>query len=335
MDLKNYLLTIQSDRKKKFIRTAIEMDIGIEILSEKFRLLKFVQGERMKYLFDDSFFFNRKPGTFFTKNKELTKILLRQNNIKTPTGIHAENLQQAIKLMKTKNILYPVVVKPLDAAKGIGVTVGVKNQIELEKAIQYAKKCIKQCSNMTCSGDFLVEKMKTGKDFRILVLNNKVIACTERVPAYIKGNGSKNIETLIRDFNKNRPRNYILKIDKELLNTLKRNDLNISSVLKSGQQVKLRENANISSGGRAIDKTSEISDHFINIALKSAKVLGLNYAGVDIMTNDITSNSSDQPYFVIEINGAPDYDIHEKPVVTGEGVNVTRILVEEFMKQNG
>ena len=74
-----------------------------------------------------------------------------------------------------------------------------------------------------------------------------------------------------------------------------------------------------------------MSERFKKIALKGTRALGLNYGGIDIMTNDISSNDQRQPYFIIEINGNPDYEPHDKPIVSGRGVDVAKILVKEFM----
>lgn len=73
------------------------------------------------------------------------------------------------------------------------------------------------------------------------------------------------------------------------------------------------------------------SKRFKNIALDSMHALGLDYGGIDIITEDIASNDRKQPYFIIEINGNPDYEPHGKPIVSGKGVDVAKILVKEFM----
>ncbi|MCX6763382.1 MAG: hypothetical protein NTZ97_01445 [Candidatus Moranbacteria bacterium] len=316
---------------KKFIETAIRMGVQVNLVSEKFKIIKFFDGKKEKLLYKEQLYLNRRPGTLFTKNKEITKILLKDIEINVPEGIFAKDLDEALELMKINKIDYPVVAKPIDAAKGLGVTVGIKNATELKIAINKIKEATKN-TYMQCSGEFLVEKMKKGNDFRVLVLNSKAIACAQRVPAHIIGDGEKSIYALISTFNKTRPKSYSIIIDKELKTILKIKNLTLDSILKKDFYLQLRENANISAGGRAIDKTTVISERFKKIAVLAADKLDLNYTGVDIMTEDITSNDPDQEYNVIELNGAPDYDIHEKPVIDGAGTNVTELLIKEFMK---
>lgn len=329
--LEKYIEGIKNDRSRKFVTTALQLGAKIEVLSEDFRILKYTYKNSIKYTYKEHFFLNKKPSTIFTKNKEITKTILSHYGISVPAGIHADSLAKATVLMEEKNIPFPVVVKPIDAAKGLGVSVGVKNKKEIEQAIEKIETSLKD-SGMKTSGAFMIEKMVAGNDFRVLVLKDKVIACVERIPAHIIGDGKSSVSEIIKNFNQERPQNYELKIDSEVLGKLSENGLSLDSVLESGKRIKLRENANISSGGKAEDKTATISDRFKEIAVKSASFLGLNYAGIDIMTKDIDSNNPDQEYFIIEVNGAPDYDIHEKPVVSGKGVDVTKEIVKSFLE---
>lgn len=329
--LKRYFKTIQRERTKKFLKTALKLGAEIKIISENFKILEIKYRNKKKFLYEDSLFLNSKPGTLFTKNKEITKILLRNVALNVPVGIHAKNYKKALFFMQKSSIDYPVVVKPIDAAKGLGVTVGVRNVRELKKAIKKIKSCLKN-NPLQCSGDFMVEKMEYGRDFRVLVVNNSVAACAERIPAYIIGDGKSTIKELIKLFNQQRPLNYLLEIDNDLKKNLIENNLSLDAILKKRVKITLRKNANISSGGRAVDKTSAISQRFKDIASKASRTLGLNYAGVDIMTKNISSNNPHQLYCVIEINGAPDYDIHEKPVIIGKGINATEIIFKEFLR---
>lgn len=331
--IKKYFHTIENPRKQKFIKTALRIGVKITVLSPEFRVLKLEYKDRAKLMYNEEFFFNKKPSTLFTKNKEVTKLLLRENNIHTPKGIFAENLDEAIELVKKDGLKYPLVVKPIDAMKGLGVTVGIENETQLWHAIDTVNKFWKY-RNGKHKEIFMVEEMVQGKDFRVLVLNKKVIACIERIPAHITGDGKLTIEAIIKKFNKNRPANFHLVIDEEIKKTLHTNNINLNSVLPKGLKLWLRKNANISSGGIAVDKTQKISNRFKRLAVKSVLALGLHYGGVDIMTNNITSESPSQEYSLIEINGAPDYDIHEKPIVQGRGVEVTKLLVRHLMEVN-
>jgi cyanophycin synthetase len=333
MGIKAYLKKVKSRRGKKFIQTALRMGVGIEVLSGDFNVLKLSWRGVTKLLYNEKIHFNLNPGPNIAKNKEATKLLLRENGINAPAGIYAGSYSEALRLMTRKKISFPVVVKPIDASDGIGVMVGIENKKELSEAISKMRLSLKK-SKKKSSGLFVIEDVKVGRDYRILILNNRVIACAERVPAHIIGNGKSKVKALIENFNKARPPKYLLKIDADILKTLRKNNLTLSSILAKKQYLQLRRNANISTGGKAVEKTGDISKRFIKIARKCVRALGLNYAGIDLITDDISSNDTRKPYCVIEVNGYPEYEPHEKPIISGRGTNVTEILVNEFMKRS-
>jgi cyanophycin synthetase len=330
MTAKEYLKKVKDKKRRKFLLTALKMGVKLEVVSSDFRLLKLSWRGRNKILHKSKPYFNLNPSPFLTQNKEITKILLQEYGINVPSGIYAKSYKEALRLMERSKMNFPVVVKPLDAAEGFCVTIGITSKKDLAAAIRMIRHS-KDKYSLDLSGIFMIEKLVTGNDFRILVLNKKIIACAQRVPAQIRGDGKSKIYELIKKYNFKRPPSYLLRIDSDARKILRENNYSPSSVLPKGRILQLRKNANISSGGKAVDMTGRVSRRFKKISFACMKALGLNYAGIDIMTNDISSNDPRQPYSIIEVNGDPDYDPHGKPIAHGKGVDVAKILVEEFM----
>ena len=329
--LKSYLEKL-SPTKKYFLETALNLGVKINVLSDRYHLLELNYKNKTTLIINEELFFNQKIGTLFSKNKEVTKILLSKEGISVAKGFVAVNYEEAVLGMKKNKINFPVVVKPIDAARGIGVTVGVDNLKKLKTAISRLNNAIKEC-DMRCSGEFLIEEMFYGSDYRILVLNNKVIACYGRVPAFVVGDGKSSIEKLVNDFNSTRSSHFKIKIDDEIKDTLKEKKLNSDSILKKDFRLQLRLNANISTGGIAVDMTEKISPYFKNIAIKCAKALQLNFCGVDIMADDLSLKKENQKYCIIEVNGSPNIGIFtEKEVYPGDGKKVIETIVKEVLK---
>lgn len=328
--LQKYLDKVRNKKRKSFLLAALKMGVKIDVLSGDFRLLRLSWRGKSKILFRSKAHFNKKPSTFFTHNKEITKILLQEAGISVPLGIFSRKFSGALHQMNKKKLSFPVVAKPIDASEGFCVTIGISNKKELASAINKIRR-LKVRYPRPLSDLFMVEKLVPGNDYRILVLNKKIIACAQRVPAYIVGDGKTKIKDLIKNFNSKRLSLYQIIVDASLSLDLKQKNLNPNSIILKGQYLQLRKNANICTGGRAIDKTGQVSKRFEKISLKCMEALGLNYGGIDIMTDDISSNDSKQPYYIIEINADPDYEPHEKPIVEGKGVRVSEILVKEFM----
>jgi len=330
--LQKYLNRVRNKKRKNFLLTALKMGVNIDVISADFRLLRLSWRGKSKVLFRSKAHFNKKPSTFFTHNKEITKILLQEAGISVPLGIFSRNFSGALRQMNRKKLPFPVVAKPIDASEGFCVTVGIRDKKELATAINEIMR-LKVKYPRPLSDLFMVERLVSGNDFRILTLNKKIIACAQRVPAHIVGDGKTKIKDLIKNFNSKRVSLYQIKVDSSLSLELKKRNLNLNSIISRGQYLQLRKNANICTGGRAIDKTGQVSKRFEKIALKCMEALGLNYGGIDIMTDDISSNNPSQPYYIIEINADPDFEPHEKPIIEGKGVKVGEILVKEFMNQ--
>jgi len=59
-----------------------------------------------------------------------------------------------------------------------------------------------------------------------------------------------------------------------------------------GERIYLRYNGNLSTGGTARECTDEIHPYNADIAVKAAQIIGLDIAGVDITTEDISYQSA-------------------------------------------
>ncbi|MEG1022753.1 MAG: ATP-grasp domain-containing protein, partial [Myroides sp.] len=98
-------------------------------------------------------------------NKELTKRMLHDAAIPVPMGdliVDEEDLQRVI-----KKIGYPIVIKPLDGNHGKGSSINVNDWVSSVTGLEHAQKYSKKV---------IVEKYITGYDFRVLVINNKMVA---------------------------------------------------------------------------------------------------------------------------------------------------------------
>ncbi len=256
-------------------------------------------------------------------NKHLTKQILSGNDIPVPYGDIAYTLQAA--LLSAAHMGYPVVVKPLDANQGKGVTLNIKDGRELEQAYGEAAKFSK---------GVIVEKFIAGKDYRILVVGDRVSAVSERMPPFVTGDGVHTVEELAAIENENPLRGddherqlTRIKLDGTAIQVLQRYGLAINSVPLSGQTVFLRENGNLSTGGTARDCTEDIHPFNAAIAVKAAGLLGLDVAGVDLTARDISVPVKRGEGAVIEVNAAPGLRMHLYPS-QGPSRNVTKDIMD-------
>lgn len=199
----------------------------------------------------------------------------------------------------------PVIVKPNSGSQGRGVTL-VHNKREFYRAMRTVFEIDRVA---------LVQQPVHGKDYRIVVLDERVISAYERIPLNVIGNGRSTISNLLKkkqqEFVASSRDTNIKKNDPRITEKLKHQGLNLQSVLAQGERVFLLDNANLSAGGDSADVTANMHPTFGKIAIKLTKDMGLRLCGVDLMIDgDISQKSS--PFWVLEINSAPGLDHYSR-----------------------
>lgn len=245
-------------------------------------------------------------------DKEGTKKTLRDAGIPVPRGtlIHyLDELQEAIDEVGG----YPIVIKPLDGNHGRGITIDINSWEEAKEAYDAATTASKTRS-------VIIERYYKGRDHRVLVVNGKLIAVAERVPAHAIGNGRSTIQELIdetnRDPNRGDGHDNVLtriQVDRISMQILERKGYDLDTVLKDGEICYLRYTANLSTGGIAIDRTDEIHPENLWMAERVAKMIGLDICGIDVVTSDISQPLRDNDGVIVEVNAAPGFRMHVCP----------------------
>ena len=244
-------------------------------------------------------------------DKEDTKYLLEQAEVAVPKGdiIKRESsLKEACRYVG-----YPLVIKPIDGNHGRGITVDIQNYEDALEGFKHAK-------NSSKSGAIIVEKFITGEDYRLLVINNVLVAAAKRTPAHVIGDGTSSIETLIEEVNKDSRRGYghenvLTKITiNELTKTIiKDAGYTLESVLKKEEMLILKDTANLSTGGTAEDVTDIVHPANIAMAERISKIIDLDICGIDIMSTDISKPLADTGGAVLEVNAGPGFRMHLAP----------------------
>jgi cyanophycin synthetase len=206
----------------------------------------------------------------------------------------------------------PLVVKPLDGNHGRGVTTGLADEPAIRSAFDLAA---------AHSRRVILEEQLPGRDHRILVVDGKVVAVAERVPAHVIGDGARSVAALVEAVNADPRRgdgheNVLTKIridDAAARDILARQGLGADSVPEPGRFVALRTTANLSSGGTAVDRTDEIHPDNAAIARRAALAVGLDVAGIDLLAPDITRSVRETGGGIVEVNAAPGLRMHLDP----------------------
>lgn len=200
-----------------------------------------------------------------------------------------------------KRLGFPVIVKPNSGSQGKGVAL-VHTRKEFYRAMRHIFKYDRVA---------LVQRPVHGKDYRIVVLDGKVISAYERIPLNITGDGTSTIYRLLKKkqaaFVASSRDTRIDVDDPRIEKKLSRQGYAVRSVLAKGARVFLLDNANLSTGGDSVDVTKKLHPDFRKLAVKLTKDMGLRLCGVDLM---VRGDIREKPgvYWVLEVNAAPGLD---------------------------
>jgi cyanophycin synthetase len=244
-------------------------------------------------------------------DKEDTHNLLNDLGLPVPQQRMIYSPRQAIRA--AHRIGFPVVLKPLDANHGRGVSINLTDDDQVELAFAEARKHGRGKA-------VLVEQFITGFDHRMLVVNNELVAVAKRVPGHVVGDGTSTITELIEIVNSD-PRRGIghekvltnLELDTQALRLMEEAEVTEDTVLEDGATLYLRSTANLSTGGTAIDMTDSVHPDNREMAERAIKAVGLDVGGVDFLIDDITKSYKDIGGAIVEVNAAPGFRMHVAP----------------------
>lgn len=332
MNNSNAVLFAKNKKQKALlalINEASRQDIIVTIISPEEFIIKFSKNETFILSQKYKLPFNRK-NAFIAINKNATKIFLNEYDIRTPQGIKATSFPTAIEEIKKRKLSYPFAVKPVDGSLARGISLNIENQQSLKIAIV-------TCQNSAPKQDksFLIEEMIFGDEYRILVLNYKVIAVAKKIPTKITGDGKSTVTQLIERYNETRLPNYTIIVNEEIKERLSKLAISLDTIIPCDKEIQLLDTVLMRAGGRCVDYTKECPEELKDVSVRSAEALGLTYVGIDVIAKINTENSSHhnlEDYAILEVNNNPVHIINEAPLCEDATVNVSQKLLQYFFE---
>jgi cyanophycin synthetase len=290
------------------VRAAEERDIPWIRLND-YSLVQFGHGRFQKRIQATITSETRHIAVDIASDKEETNRILTDLGLPVPRQELVRTSRAAVRAAKRMG--YPVVVKPFNANHGRGVSLDLETADQVDTAVGKAKEH---------SRSVLVEKMITGFDHRMLVVDGKLIAVSKRVPGHVVGDGTKTISELVDIVNSDPRRGFghekvltRLELDHQAARLMGIAGYSADTVLPAGEIFYLRATGNLSTGGTAIDLTDDVHPDNREMAVRAATAIGLDVAGVDFITPDVTRSHRDVGGAICEINAAPGFRMHVAP----------------------
>ena len=259
-----------------------------------------------------------------SRDKDLTKQLLQSVGVPVPEGRLVENAADA--WAAAEDVGVPVVVKPYDGNHGRGVFTHLTTRQEVEQAFAVA---VEEGSGV------LVERFITGDEHRLLVVGNRLVAAARGESASVTGDGRSTVRQLIesqlntdprRGDTEDHPLNPV-KIDSGVRLDLERQGLTPEAVPAEGQPVLIQRNGNV-----ANDCTDEVHPTVAEECVLAARTVGLDIAGIDLVTEDISQPLSATRGAIVEVNAGPGLLMHLKPA-SGKPREVGQAIAEHLFPE--
>ena len=261
-------------------------------------------------------------GVDIAADKMLAKQLLAGAGIPVPDAIVVAGPREAAEALELLG--GRVVIKPRNGNHGANVAISVTTAQQAAEAYAHAS---------AADGAVIVETYVPGKDYRVLVIDGRLLAAAELRPAAVTGDGVRNISRLIAVANADPRRGpgharelTRIALDAAALSHLAGQGLDAGSVPADGETITLRKNANLSTGGTSRDVTDLVHEDVAEMCRRAAAAAGLDICGVDLRLADISAplpyasgqhgaaqHGAAQHGAVIEINACPGLRMHLSP----------------------
>jgi len=239
-------------------------------------------------------------------DKRVTRRIIERVGVRVARGARAGEgeLAEATALMADVGA---VVVKPARGEQGRGITVGVRDEAGLERAVALA---LQFCP------DVLVEELVEGDDLRVVVIDREVVAAAVRRPAEIVGDGRHTVTDLVAATSRRRERatggESRIPVDDATVEKVAESGYAMDDVPPHGERIRVRGTANLHTGGTIEDVTDRLHPEIAEAAVRAASALGIPVTGLDFLVPAVDGPD----YVFIEANERPGLANHEpQPVV--------------------
>lgn len=267
-------------------------------------------------------------GAEMAREKDETAAALERAGVPTPPWRLATSIEDADGY--ARRLGYPIVVKPVDGHHGRGVTMDIVDEGGVNAAFELAI----QAGHRRQA---IVQGQVAGRDHRLLVIGGRLVACAERVPAGVVGDGRHTIAELVRIENDDPRRGdgharelTRITIDEGTRAMVAAQGFRLDDIPTDGHRIQLARTANLSTGGTSIDRTDEVHPDVAGMAELAARIMGLDVAGIDIVTTDIGRSLLETGGAVIEVNAGPGFRMHTHPTV-GRGRNIGGAVLDHLV----
>ncbi len=288
------------------MQAASSLDVPVLPLIQGSKFWQYGWGHRSRAFFESLSNADGSIASVLAENKLRSKAFFSSLGVPTPKSqliSTADDIPAAI-----AQIGYPCVLKPLEWGGGKGVTANLRTQDQVSSAFKAARHY--------SAGPLMLEQFMEGTDHRLMVVDGQFLGAFRREPAHVIGDGARTIRQLIDAINESRSVSLVssqyfrrIPMDQVLVDHLAAQGLALDHTPEVGNRVSLRSNANLSTGGTAIDVSAKVHESIQAMVEMMAESAGFGTAGFDYITTDISQNPWESGGAFIEMNTTPGIEV--------------------------
>jgi len=231
-------------------------------------------------------------------NKEKAYALATERNFPAP---YTQLLSEAISETEAATLFDrfgALVVKPADSSLSRGLTVGVRDNDQLQRAIAGAR---------SVSKNILIQQQVKGEELRFTLINGKVEAVLLRQTAQVVGDGRSTVRKLIAKENEARSQIRLEHITyPQLSETLVSPALlNSAEVPSVGEIIELNRSTMVSGGCSVYEILDSVDASYVREVERLVAGLDAGFMVVDVFCMDYTAEATAANHKLIEFNSAP------------------------------
>lgn len=257
-----------------------------------------------------------------TRCKDITHKLLVADGLPSPQTecFYKKSYDKAQAEKQLSRLSFPIILKDAKGSNSRGIFPLIGN---LSDAASLLEEELPHYRSM------IAQEMVFGKEYRVLVLDEKAIGVLEMIPPYAVGDGISTIRKIIEEKQNTTERRT--EFDEKLEQILKEQNFTLESVMTKNEIAYIKKSSCLAEGGETRDVTDLMHGDIEKICVAASKVVGKHLVGIDVMCDDISKDPSEQSFHIIEINGKPDLYIHYNPT-HGQNRNVVEDIVRFMVK---
>lgn len=227
-----------------------------------------------------------------------------------------------------------IVVKPATGTGGgHGVTTGIQSERELLRAALHAA---------SFNAELLAEPMLSGSCYRLLYLDGRFLDAVRRDPPSVRGDGRSSIRALVASENRKRlserPITALspLVIDQDALHYLAAQGLEPGATVLAGDRIVVKRAINENADRENHPVAAQLHPEIVSAGARLVSDLGVRFAGLDIIADDISAPLRDSGVQFHEVNVGPGIHHHYLLADRSRGTPVAaRILQYLFENRQG